>query len=68
MQSDLNYFNQLNLALNKEISKTFNTGKVQVPGAEVSKHKKTFLLEVGKIGNHESIEQLVDEFRIKYLQ
>ena len=45
--SDSNHFNQLNLALNKEISRSFkeSDGKAKGNGTEISKQNKLFLLK-----------------------
>ena len=71
--SDSNHFNQLNLALNKEISRSFkeSDGKAKGNGTEISKQKKLFLLKEREkqrqSKNQSSIEELIEEFRIKYL-
>lgn len=64
--SDSNYFHQLNLALTKEISKAFKIG-VSGGGDEVSKQKKQFLLKVRRQSKHQSVEELIEEFRINHL-
>lgn len=64
LQSASNFFNQLNLALNKEISNAFKDGKIV---HNVSKQKKEFLLKVRQSNRDRSIDSLVEEFRMNYL-
>ena len=66
IESDSNYFNKLNMELNKEISRAFKLNVVE-NGAEISKQKKLFLSAVRQGKNDLEIDELIEEFRIKYL-
>ena len=67
-KSDANFFNQLNLALNKEISSSFKTNN-NLDSNNVSIAKKTFLAEINEnYGIDDEIDELVLEFRNKHLK
>ena len=65
IESDSNYFNKLNLELNKEISRAFKSNVVEI-GAEISK-KRNYSYQQLTEKNHLPIDELIEEFRIKYL-
>jgi broad-specificity NMP kinase len=69
LESDSNFFSQLNLTLNKEISEAFKIGAVPFDGKRISIAKKKFIEAVRDCyDGHDDILELVSEFRNKYLQ
>lgn len=63
IESDTNFYNRLNLALNKEITSAF-AKKRHLDGKTISKAKKEFL---AVCDNADDIEDIVQDFRNKYL-
>ena len=68
LESDANFFNRLNLALNKEISLAFRKESSLLDGKQISMAKKKFLCGYYDYHSDDFIEELVNEFRDKYLQ
>lgn len=65
--SDENILNQINLALNKEISSAFKGNRFLLDGKTVSTAKKAYLTAIRNRKGHLNTESIVNEFKAKFL-
>lgn len=66
-KSNENIFNQLNLALSREITLAFKSKNSTLNGKEISSAKKAFLQEIRSRAGPLDLDSLTSEFKTKYL-